>query len=159
MLREYLSKYSQREQLIIISGGILVGIWLLFLLLIEPLINLRTQNEDDLSVNRELLVWMQDAAQQVKAAGGGQSAPRSTNSSAVVVVESSLKQSGLGNPKRIEPNGNNKAIVQYDPVDFDKLMRALDRLEHEHGIGVTQATINKTSTPGMVSALLNLERS
>jgi type II secretory pathway component PulM len=102
---------------------------------------------------------VKNSAAEIGALGGSANVRTSgSGSSAVVVVESALQQSGLTAPKRIEPDGNNKAVVQYDTVDFDKLMRALDRLQHSYGIVVSQASINKSQTPGQTSALLNLER-
>lgn len=159
MLRDFLAKYSQRDQVVIIVMGIVVVLWLCYLLVLEPLLTLKNQNQDDYIANQELLLWMKNAAAEVKALGGSANVRISgSGSSAVVVVESALQQSGLTAPKRIQPEGNNKAVVQYDTVDFDNLMRALDRLQHSYGILVTQASINKSKTPGQTSALLNLER-
>ena len=159
MFRDFLAKYSQRDQAIIIVMGVFVVLWLCYLLVLDPLLSLKQQNQDDYVANQELLQWMQKSASEVKALGGSSVGRKSgSGSSAVVVVESALQQSGLTAPKRIEPDGSNKAVVQYDTVDFDKLMRALDRLQHSYGIVVNQASINKTQTPGQTSALLNLER-
>jgi general secretion pathway protein M len=159
MLRDFLAKYSQRDQAVIIVMGAVVVLWLCYLLVLEPLLSLKNQNQDDYVANQELLLWMKNSAAEVGALGGSANVRTSgSGSSAVVVVESALQQSGLTAPKRIEPDGNNKAVVQYDTVDFDKLMRALDRLQHSYGIVVSQASINKSQTPGQTSALLNLER-
>lgn len=159
MLRNFLAKYSQRDQAIILVMGALVVLWLCYLMILEPLLDLRSQNRDDYVANQELLMWMQKSAAEANALGGSAKVRSSgTGSSAVVVVESALQQSGLTAPKRIEPEGNDKAVVQYDAVDFDKLMRALDRLQHSYGIRVSQASIHKTSSPGQTSATLNLER-
>ncbi len=159
MFRDFLAKYSRREQVIIIVTGLLVLIWLVYQLLLEPLIQTREQNAIDYTANRELLAWMQKSAAEVKALGGSSHrAAQGSGSSAVVVVESALQQGGLTAPKRIEPNGNNKAVLQYDAVDFNKLMQALDKLEHSYAIQVSQATISRTDAPGMASALINLER-
>lgn len=160
MIRDFLAKYSQRDQILIIFMSVFVVAWLAFILVLEPLMDLKSQNEADYEANQELLSWMKKSAAEVRALGGSSQAQVSgRGSSAVVVVESALQQSGLTAPKRIEPNGNDKAVVQYDAVDFDKLMRALDRLEHSYGIRVSQANISKTSSPGRTSALINLERS
>ncbi len=159
MLRDFLAKYSQRDQAVIIVMGVIVVLWLSYLLVFDPLLSLKSQNQDDYLANQELLQWMKGSSAEVQALGGSSIGRKSgSGSSAVVVVESALQQSGLTAPKRIEPDGNNKAVVQYDNVDFDKLMRALDRLQHSYGIVVSQSNINKIQTLGQVSALLNLER-
>lgn len=159
MFRDFLAKYSQRDQIIILVLGAMMAVWLVYLMVLEPLFEAKSQNEADYVANQELLAWMKQSAAEVRALGGASNTGvQGRGSSAVVVVESALQQSGLTAPKRIEPNGNNKAVVQYESVDFDKLMRALDRLEHSYGIAVNQATIGKTDASGRTSALLNLER-
>lgn len=160
MLREFLSKYSQRDQAIMIALAVLVVVSVLYLMVFEPLVKARTQNQDDYIANQELLAYMKKSAAEYRVAGGvSKVVSRGQSSSAVVVVESTLQQNGLSSPKRIEPNGNDKAVVQYDVVNFDKLVQALDKLEHNYGIVVEQAKITRQKeSEGKVQVLLNLVR-
>ena len=156
MFKDFLAKYSQRDQLIIIVMGIVVVLWLCYLLVLEPLLSLKSQNQDDYVANQEFLLWMKNSAAEVKILSG--SPKVRTGSSAALVVESVLQQSGLTATKRIEPNGNNKVVVKYDVVDFDKLMRVLDHLQHSYGIIVSQASVNKSKTSGQALVRLHLKR-
>jgi type II secretory pathway component PulM len=56
MLRDFLAKYSQRDQAVIIVMGAVVVLWLCYLLVLEPLLSLKSQNQDDYVANQELLL-------------------------------------------------------------------------------------------------------
>lgn len=157
---EWWHRYSQREQRVLLAGGVFVALWLVYMLLVDPLIQFYQQEQRALKDNRELAVWMRQAVADYRAAGGRE-APAPSGSVAVA-VEQVLRQSGLPEATRIAPQGRNQVTVNFDAVPFDRLMHTLDKLEQEQGLIVQRASasdIEGGESPGMAKVELLLERS
>lgn len=158
MLKQWLSKYSSREQAIIIGLCVLVLIWFVYLFLLNPFLKYQTRIQQDTVNQQETLLWMQNAVKEYRQLSGSQSGGMGSSGSVVVILESLISQAQLGNPQRIEPNGNNKAMVEFDNVPFDQLIALVGNLSEQSGIVLTQANIKRTKTSGVVAATLTLER-
>ncbi|MGM0565025.1 MAG: type II secretion system protein GspM [Pseudomonadota bacterium] len=157
---EWWYRYSQREQRVLLAGGVFVALWLVYMLLVDPLVQFYQQERQALEDNRELVVWMRQAVADYRAAGGREAAAPS--GSVAVAVEQVLRQSGLPEATRIEPQGRNSVTVNFDSVPFDRLMHTLDTLEQEQGMVVRQVRVSRLQgegSTGMAKVELQLERS
>ncbi|EDY86446.1 general secretion pathway protein M [gamma proteobacterium HTCC5015] len=157
---EWWHRYSQREQRTLLAGGAVLAVFLIYMLLLEPLVDFHQQGKADLETHRELHQWMAQAVAEYRSIGGSQSAPVASSGSVAVAVENALKQSGLPKATRIAPKGQKAVSVSYDSVAFDRLMHTLDKLTLDQGLQLAQfqASAVGDERKGMASVEFELER-
>ena len=160
MIKAYFSKYSERDQKILIGSAALVAVWASYMVIINPLLTFKTRQEADLIAHTELLSFMRASAAEIHASGGAgkRIAVQDANSSVVVVIENVFRQKGLTTPTSIEPKGGDKAIIQYDQVDFNALIASLSQLKDTYGVMVESANFTHREAPGEVGAKLSFTR-
>ena len=144
-----------------VSGtGALIVITLFYLVVWEPIhAGLNTERQKQQS-QKEVLIWMQDAAEEVKSlrSSGGVTI-RDKNKPATLVIEQTITNAGLKpSVKKIESSGKNGARVTLDEAPFNQIMVWLNTLAKHNGIHVVSANIERTDKTGRANARLTLER-
>src|ERR1700730_9997107 len=77
--------------------------------------------------------------------------------SLLVIIDRSAREWGLaGALASSEPAGPGSLSVRLAKAPFDTLVGWLGRLAQQNGVSVESATIEKTDTPGLVSAAIVL---
>lgn len=147
---------GSRERLILVGGGTLAAILLLYGLIWAPLQQDLTRLRKDLPKAQQDLQWMRAQAgrvQQLRA-----NSPRATQGGGLMsFVEQSAQSYGIQqNMKRVEPDGSNGARVSLDGVAFNNFLSWLSHLQKQGGIRVDNATIEPQSAPGTVNVRLVL---
>lgn len=161
-MNEWFQGLAPRERLVVVGGGLITLVVLLYLLAIEPVLVSMEERRNRVASLEEQVAWMTDAAAEVealRASGAGRDAvpENGADRPPYVVVESALDGSGL-RPTRLEPaNRDGAARLEFDEVPFDGLVRLTGELRTESGLEVTEARIRRLED-GLVSADLLLER-
>jgi type II secretory pathway component PulM len=156
LLQRLESAYSAlqpREQVFVRVGGVLVA---LLLLLGIPLQLHRWAHQATARVATKTadLAYLQSVAPLLAAVP-----PAQDGVSLLSVVDATTRDAGLASALRgTEPSGNDSLRVRFEGVAFDQLTRWLMHLGQDFGIGVQQATLEHTDTPGQVNASIVLVR-
>ena len=153
----YLSK-SQGDQRILNVLGILVALLLIYALLINPLQKELSNRKTRVSAQEKTLAWMHSAAATVQSLSGGQSRSAASNNKKApyILADEAIQKRRLPTPSRIEPAGKKGVRLQYQSVDFDRLMLLLDDLQSKYQLHVTSLNIARKEM-GKVSARITLE--
>lgn len=159
-MNEWWQRLSIREKWMIIIGGIFVVIIFAYVFIWSPLSsnvnNLQTTNTEQ----RQLLNWMQHAnrqIQQLKAAGFTEK-PASTEA-LLVIAEKTLAEKKLSQYlNQVQQPSDNQLVLTFKTVPFDKLIAWLEFIWRQYSINVTQISVEKTNTPGLVEAKLTLAK-
>ena len=162
-LRELLGRYQaleSRDRRILLIGGIVVLLTILYLAVWEPLAAAHSNAHDRLEQARATAERL-----EVLGAQTGPGAPRSgattvigAGQSLLSVVDQAGKNSTLGKPlTRIQPDGDDTVRVWLEAVSFDALVRWIDELKKRYALEVVSAEIENESA-GVVNARLSLER-
>lgn len=154
-MRDWFASLAPRERKSVLGAGALVVVVVVYIAVIEPLIEHRAMLERGVAAQRELVTWMRgvagelDAGAPVSDAGG----------SLFAVVDRSVRGTALaGAVQRVQPEGTGTVRVWLDGADFDELVRWVAALDRRHGIGVSSLSVERGPAPGAVNVRLTLER-
>ena len=158
-MREWWDGLATRERLILLAGGALLTVMLLWALLWQPLVSEVRRMEDEVAAQRENLRWMQASAAELQQlrGSGAQAAAGLGGRSLLGAADQSARSAGLGSGlKRIEPDGADAVRVRLEGVSFDKVILWLDGLAREAGVIASSVTVERTEAPGLVNVRLSL---
>ena len=160
-LKQWFYSLSTKEQRMV-SGTVAVIIITLFYLIVwEPIHQGLESAQQKQQSQKEILLWMQEAATEVKTLrmAGGRSTIRNKNKPTTLVIEQTINNAGLkASVNKIESSGNNGARVTLNDASFNQLMVWLNTLATHNGIQVVSANIERASKPGRANARLTFER-
>lgn len=160
-LKSWFNSLPQKERWLVSGTGALIFLTLFYLMVWEPLHDgLQTERQKQQS-QKEILFWMQQAAEEVKTlrASGSRGTIRDQNKPITLVIEQSINNAGLkSSVKKIESSGNNGARVTLDEASFNQILVWLNTLATHNGIQVVSANIERGSKPGRTNARLSFER-
>ena len=150
---EAFAALSPRERRIVIGGGMLALLLLIFGVLV-PLDRSVAHAQQRLAKKHADLAWMQSVAGEIAASGPP---PASTGESLLVIVDRSARESGLASSLAgSEPGASGSLSVRLEKAPFDVLIAWLARLAQQNGVAVDSATIEKAGGPGLVNAAIVL---
>lgn len=160
-LKRWFDSLPQKERWMVSGTGLLIFVTMFYLIIWEPIhIGLQTEQQKQ-QAQKEVLLWMQQAATEVKTlrAADGRSAVRDKNKPITLVIEQTINNAGLkSSVKKIESSGNDGARVTLNEASFNQILVWLNTLATHNGTRVTSANIEIGSKPGRVNARLSFER-
>lgn len=74
-MKDWFLSLSQRERTMVQVAASVIAIFVLYLLIIEPISSSYAKNKKNVATATETLTWMHSAAQEVKQLQGGRSLP------------------------------------------------------------------------------------
>lgn len=159
-MKAWFDALEPREQHLLIIGAALLLILLLYVGAWEPL----QKRVDDMRVStaeqRTLLVWMQEAAQEVTQlrATRSQRPQTASGQSLLSLVDRSARAARLGPAlKRVQPDGSQRVGVWLEAASFDDVMAWLAVLDARSGVHVVSSVFEAKDAPGRVDARLVFE--
>ena len=156
-MKEWYLRQSSRDRIIVIVVGALTLAGLLYALLWYPVKSKSIQARQAIISKQETLQYISQAAGQLQGASATSSSERKTSDKApYLLIDQVIREASLEPPERVEPSGSDGARVQFNDVEFDKLVEVLAELEL-YGLKISTMTISRKEQ-GMVSARFNMER-
>lgn len=153
MMTTWWAARNPRERVILVAGAAVVIAALIWALLLDPLSQRRDALARAVPEQRALLNWMESIP-----ADGARRAT-SIRDSLFAVVDRSARSTALaGTLSRVQPEGADTVRVWLDDAPFNELVAWMASLEYEHGVRVTAVAVDRTATPGRVSARVTLAR-
>jgi len=156
-MRAWFSGLEANERRMLIAGGGLLLVMLLYAGLWEPLTGKIDMLRVSTTEQAALLTWMRSTAQEVKQLRGrsGQQAKPATGQSLLSLVDRTAKSGRLGSAlKRVQPDGDEKVGVWMEAANFDDLVRWLVALETRHDVRVVSSVFQALEASGRVDARL-----
>jgi general secretion pathway protein M len=142
---------NQREQRMVIVGGVCVVLLVIFGIIV-PLDRSVAHAQTRLAAKQLDLAWMRGVAPELAAAGP---APTQITSerSMIVIVDRAARDAGLGTAlTSSEPSGAGGLSVRLEKAPFDSVVAWLARLSEQEGMRVDSATMDNAGAPGVVNA-------
>ncbi len=152
---------APRERIILIAGLAVLGFLLVWLVVVEPVVNQRADLRSEVMQLTADHTWMQQTAVEVRRRAGmqrdSQPAPTGVGGSVLTLIEVSANAANIKDAiERVQPEGEG-ARLWFDSVAFDTLVRWLAELEQRQGLLVSQLAVDAGVEPGMVSARVMVE--
>jgi len=159
-MKQWFLSLTQRERILVQAATSVVAIFIVYLLIFEPISSTYEQNKKNVASSMETLQWMRTAAEEVKklSAGGTVKAGSKGKQFILSTVDRSAKSAGLASVmKRVQPESDTGVRVWFENAPFDELIKWLSIIESNHGLSVNEINIEKTESTGLVNVRVFLD--
>ena len=159
-MKEWLERLAPRERAILLTGGGLGIILLLYALVWHPLSRDVDRLQASVQEQKQAARWMRDAAREVKLlSGSSPGGPVEDGRPLLTLVEQTAREAGLGAAlNRVEPQGSGAAGVWLQNAAFDDLINWLGSINAELGVRVDSMVADPQDEPGRANVRLVLTR-
>lgn len=148
----YWKQLTDRDQKILAAGAVTLLSFLLYALILSPIIKAKNNQTKILQEKQETLQWMQHTYQQFKTVKTQQII---SCAKLLTLIDSQLSQSSFKQfPYQLKQTGPNEIQLTYAQVPFNLLMDWAWTLSNHYAIQLKQVNIGHSDTAGIVS--LNL---
>ncbi len=157
-MKQWLAGLSPRERIMVQLTAALLLLFLLYLLVIEPLQLGYARYQKRVTQAQQTLLWMQDAVQEVKQLSASKTENLTGERQFLPgLIDRSVRKAGLASMmKRIQPEGEGGVRIWFEQVGFDNFVRWLAELEQQHGLQVNEINIEQAGVSGRVNVRLYL---
>lgn len=146
-IKKYWTGLQPRERTILMLGGLVVSVILLYALLFQPWHRALSHMDVALPQLRTDLVWMQQQSQALKTGSVKQSAAKlkGQGQSLLSVVQQTAKQAKVNKAiQQMTPAENSTEVrVVLDAVNFNQWLRWIDNLYKSYGVDIKQVTAER----------------
>jgi general secretion pathway protein M len=151
---------NPRERAIVIGGGCVVVLALLYFLLLSPFYSAIDARGRRVAAKQADLAWLQGSLAEVQSLAASQpQAAGPTGESLVVLIDRTAREAGLGTSLTGQtPAGDTGIRVRLETAPFDSIVQWLGALQQQYGVSIESATIDRTPAQGVVNATLTLQR-
>lgn len=151
-MEQWFNNLKRNEQLMLMVGGAFLLVYLLFMLLWQPVArsadNMQQQNE----ISRESLQKVRVLAEQyAKLKKSGTKGASGTDQSLTRTIDKTIKKNKL-TMSRFQPSSSGDVQVRFENASFSNILAWLHELENDKGILVKDLSIS----PGVASGLVNI---
>ncbi|MFN3579303.1 MAG: type II secretion system protein GspM [Pseudomonas sp.] len=159
-MNDWWAGLAQRERIVLMVGSGLLGLIVVWLMVVEPVIERKASLRENVASLSADFNWMQQVSTEVRRRqsmqGSGQAGGVGAGS-VLTLVEVSANASGIKSAmERVQPEGQG-ARLWFDSVGFDPLVSWLAELEQRQGLKISQLSIDAGNEPGVVSARVLVE--
>ena len=151
---------NPRERAIVVGGGCVVLLALLYFLLLSPFYSAIDARGRRVATKQADLAWLQGSLAEVQSLAASQpQVAGPTGESLVVLVDRTAREASLGTSLTGQtPAGDTGIRVRLENAPFDTIVQWLGVLQQQYAVAIESATIDRTATQGVVNATLTLQR-
>lgn len=153
-MRSWFLQLNQREQLSVLVLGLVIGLYLLYMLLWSPLDGARdrlAQQNEGVATSLQRVDAMVSEITRLRESGARPGARRNLTS----LVNQST--SALGLPvSRLQPNSRGEIQVRLENAAFDDLLAWLYQMEYREGLLVREVSVTQAGSVGRVNATVRI---
>jgi general secretion pathway protein M len=158
---DLLNKYhalDNREKKILISGILVVSIFIIYTLMFKPLNDSINHLEKSNASNQQLLEWMTQSVASIKGSSSSKSVSKRNGRSLNVIINTTASSSSIS-ISRSQPRDNNQYQIWLDKAMFKDLLLWLNVLQKDYGIFVSTINLGVTEIKGQVRVNLTFQDS
>ena len=136
-MKDWFLSLTQRERTMVKVAASVIAIFIIYLLVIEPISSSYAKNKKNVAASLETIEWMRSAANEVRQVSGSQSLASRPQGKKFILstIDRSARKSGLGSVmKRVQPEGDSGVRVWFENAPFDELIKWLSNMESKNGL-------------------------
>ena len=157
-MRERIDQLAPRERLVLLAGGVILILLLLYATVWQPLTRNHARLTGEVAEYGSELEWMRSAAREARVLESGSQEPVADSRSLIARVTTELRADQI-RAARVQPEGNDRLRLGLERVAFTGLLAPLERMQSKYGIRVEEAAIEPVpDSPGLVNARMLLQR-
>lgn len=159
-MKDWYFGLERRERLMVVAGGVVVLIALVWGLLINPVYSAAAAAEGRIETKRDTLAFLRAAAAELAGAKDlPADRPDLAGQSLVVIIDRSARQAGLGAAlTNNQPVGEDGIRVRLENAPFEAVARWLAALSQNAGLSIESASFDRAPDAGRVNASLTLRQ-
>ena len=152
-MKAWWESLSRRERLLTTGGAALTLGLLLYALAWQPLQANHRRLRQSVAEQRAELATMRRMAEEIRRLdGSSKTLSMVDDRSLLTLVDQTARTAGLGAAlKRVAPQSENRLGVEFDAVEFDRLVPWLGALERDHRIAIVNLSVDRVAA-GRVNA-------
>ncbi len=154
--KEWWAQASSRDQIALIFGGGALALYILIMVVLVPVQNMREQEETKNNALRNSLENVRGLAAQVMALKNP-GAEKGNSSTLEKTVQQSFSAKGL-QVASMSASGDNGVRLRFDDVPFEKILEWLYDMEITHNFRVKDLSVTSAANPGLVSVNLRIHK-
>ena len=154
-MKAWFARFDQREQLSLLALAVAMGLYLVYMLLWNPLAGRRDDLHEQNTRVAESLQRVDAMVSELiylREAGGGDKRPQRN---LTAVVNQSTARAGL-QVSRLQPNSRGEIQVRLENASFDALLGWLHDVEVGQGLLIREVSVTSASAPGRVNATVRV---
>ncbi|MGH8370088.1 MAG: type II secretion system protein GspM [Gammaproteobacteria bacterium] len=156
-LRRWFFSLEQRERRVLTGGAVILLAVIVYGAIFEPFAHSKATLTEHVSEQRALLEWMRPAATRIQALGGTRPAALPVGS-LLATINHEASSAGLGQALRqVQQQNDGSVRVQLEGASFDTVLQWLSHLHRQFGISVSDMSVQRGSSPGLVNVNLSLQ--
>jgi len=157
-IQQSFKRLSSREQLIVMSGSVVLVLIAVYLFIWDPLIAKQASLNESIKSQQKIYQQMSKSALEVKQLQGS-GGHKTINASALQSFINRTAKSALPGAviKRVEQNRQQAVQVWIDQVAFDDMIKWLGGLQQAKGVRVIALFSERTDKAGRVNVRLTLK--
>lgn len=155
-LLTFLSQYNRREQIALLVGGLLIGVYVIWLAVLSPMKHKRDMLLQTTTATQQSLGKVQLLARQYEVLSK-QSNLSSSGGDISGMLDASLRDNGI-TMTSFTPGAGGEVRVRIDRMASDVLMQWLYDLETKYHIAIRELSITASNDAGQVSVNLRLAK-
>ncbi len=152
-MKEWWQSLEQRERYFVGGLGVFLGVFLFYMLLLEPLLTGAAEYREKVATAEQDLAWMQRVAPTLQRAGPRE--PAGQPQPITAQVDRTLRRFAL-RPANMQAVGDDGLRVRLDDASFDAIVGALGNLNAQLGVSVESASVRPGELTGTANATLTL---
>lgn len=153
-MKAWFAQLEQREQLSLLVLGIVLGLYLLYMLAWVPLAETREQlarQNSAVAASLQRVDAMVSEILRLREGGAVGTARRNLTT----LINQSTSRRGL-QVSRLQPNSRGEIQVRLEGVSFDEVLAWLHEIENGEGLLVSEVAITPAGAPGRVNATVRI---
>lgn len=154
--KEWWAQASSRDQLFLVIGGSFVAIYILFMLVLQPVRDMREKEHVKNNALRGNLETVRGLAAQV-AAQNKSGSKGSKGGKLENIVQRSVSANGL-QVASMNASGKTGVRLRFDEAKFESVLKWLYEMEVTHGLQIKDLSVAKASREGAVTVNLRLHQ-
>lgn len=154
--KEWWSQAPARDQLALIIGGALVALYILFMVVLKPVQEMREKEEIKINALQNSLENVRLLAARV-AAQNQSSSDTAERASLESIVQSSLSSNGL-QVTSMNASGDDGVRLRFEEAPFENMLKWLYEMEVSQNLRIRDLSISAGSNSGAVAVNLRLHQ-
>jgi len=157
-MKEWFESLAQRERRMILAAAAFIILFLLYVLIVSPLMSTNETLSQSVEEQARDYEWMKSRAADARSRVlAGPVRQEKDSRTLIARVTSELRTKSI-TPVQVRPEGETRLNLTLRDVNFVNLMDRLEYLQSSFNVRVAKATIEPGSDTGLVNAQLTLAR-
>lgn len=151
-MKTYWNNLNDRERLMLAVGGVIGCLFLLYLLILAPLMNAVRDKSQQLAEKQQTLAWMQQVHHQHTSIKARQVL---SNSELLTVLAKQLGSTSFHRmPYQLQQTGVGDIELSFDNVPYNAFISWLWSIRKTYQFNIKQLNAERTKVPGVVKLAL-----